>query len=119
MGSWGSWGTTENIPTSPASTWSTGTISLAFVEYETNGFDYRDAESIFCTVHDCAVDYNHRIAIRNATAGRYYVGLFNLKYKEEKTHSEVNNNATSFYGSSCANNGKGALNTPETLPTPR
>eukprot|EP00959_Pyramimonas_sp_CCMP1952_P380083 7962594-Pyramimonas_sp.AAC.1 len=24
------------------------------------------------------------------------------------------NNITSFYGSSCANNGKGALNTPET-----
>ena len=26
-----------------------------------------------------------------------------------------NNNITSFYGSSCANNGKGALNTPKTL----
>eukprot|EP00959_Pyramimonas_sp_CCMP1952_P373308 7817795-Pyramimonas_sp.AAC.1 len=29
----------------------------------------------------------------------------------------IHNNITSFYGSSCANNGKGALNTPETLPT--
>ena len=28
----------------------------------------------------------------------------------------MTDNITSFYGSSCANNGKGALNTPETLP---
>ena len=30
----------------------------------------------------------------------------------------LTNHITSFYGSSCANNGKGALNTPEALPQP-
>eukprot|EP00976_Prorocentrum_cordatum_P106419 1194445-Prorocentrum_minimum.AAC.2 len=36
--------------------------------------------------------------------------------RKPATNRGNNNDTTSFYGSSCANNGKGALNTPETLP---
>eukprot|EP00976_Prorocentrum_cordatum_P081227 1184303-Prorocentrum_minimum.AAC.1 len=41
-----------------------------------------------------------------------YGGL--RQYASNSTSSAIN--ISSFYGSSCANNSKGALNTPETLP---
>ena len=65
-----------------------GTLELQYVERTGTGFDYQDAESIWCTVEDCAVDYDHKILLP-ATPGRYFIGVFNAKHIE----SEIIQNA--------------------------
>eukprot|EP00959_Pyramimonas_sp_CCMP1952_P218504 4570043-Pyramimonas_sp.AAC.1 len=45
-------------------------------------------------------------------AGIHGEGTLDLHVSKRAKNKKKQNNSTSFYGSSCANNGKGALNTP-------
>lgn len=50
-----------------------GTLYVQFVDRVGTGFDYQDAESVWCDMEDCAVDYDHSILFQ-ATEGRYFIG---------------------------------------------
>jgi hypothetical protein len=59
-----------------------GTLYVQFLDRVSTGFDYQDAESVWCDMEDCAVDYDHSITFQ-ALEGRYYIGLFNAKNLDE------------------------------------